>query len=365
VSTVHVVLPAGTDDPLRPSGGHTYNRRVCRGLAESGWTVHERPVPGSWPWPDAADTQALAGTLAAVPDDAVVLIDGLLASTASAVAVPAARRLAVVVLVHTPLGEQFPGHQIADASRRESAMLSAARAVVTTSDWTRARLLERYALPPAAVHVATAGADRGRLAAGTAGGGGLLCVAAVGPHKGHDLLLAALAPLAGRAWRCRFVGPLDRDPAFVQRLRSQAAADSIAERVRLEGPLTGASLDRAYTAADVLVLASQAETYGMVVTEALAHGLPVVATAVGGVPEALGTTQDGRRPGLLVPPDDVDALSAALRRWLDDADLRRQLRAAARERRPALAEWPVTVARVASVLAAAAARPSAVGSGAA
>ena len=112
----------------------------------------------------------------------------------------------------------------------------------------------------------------------------------------------------------------------------------------------GDDLARAYAAADVLVLASRAETYGMVVTEALARGLPVIATAVGGLPEALGRTDDGRRPGLLVPPEDSAALAAALRGWLVDADLRQRLREAARERRSTLSGWDAPTDRIARVL---------------
>jgi glycosyltransferase involved in cell wall biosynthesis len=357
VNTVHVVLPAGADDPSRPSGGQVYNRRVCRGLATAGWAVDEHPVPGSWPWPDAVAEQGLADELAALRDGAVVLIDGLVASPAARVVVPAAGRLAVVVLVHLPLGEQFPGHRVDGANRREGEMLSAARAVITTSEWTRARLLERYALCAASVQVARPGAQPAEPAPGTATGGELLCVAAVAPHKGHDVLVAALAALADRAWRCRLVGPLDRDPGFVARLRAQAQAGGVGARIGFSGPRTGVALGRAYARADVFVLASHAETYGMVITEALAHGLPVIATAVGGLPEALGTTPDGRRPGLLVPPGDGLALAAALRSWLDDADLRRRLRGAAYDRRPALAGWDQTCARVGSVLAAVAGRP--------
>ncbi len=98
------------------------------------------------------------------------------------------------------------------------------------------------------------------------------------------------------------------------------------------------------------MLASRAETYGMVVTEALARGIPVVASGVGGVPEALGRGPDGTRPGLLVPPGDATALGAALRCWLEDAGLRRSLRMAARERRQALTGWDDTAARISRVL---------------
>jgi glycosyltransferase involved in cell wall biosynthesis len=361
MNQVHVFLPAGTDDPERPSGGHRYNRSLCLGLAVAGWAVFEHHVPGAWPLPDAAAEQALAAELGEVEDDTVVLIDGLIASAAARIVLPVAARLPLVVLVHMLLGEPAPGQNGTDLDRareQERHVLSAARAVVTTSGWTRARLLDRYAVRPANVHASQPGAWPAPLVPGTAGGGELLCVGAVAPAKGQDVLLDALAKLRDRAWRCRLVGPLDRDARFAAQLRDRAAISGIEERVDFVGPLPGEALDRAYAQADVLVLASHAETYGMVVTEALAHGLPVIATAVGGVAEALGSTPDGRLPGLLVPPADVRALRDALGSWLDDSDRRRRLREAARDRRPTVPTWDDTCARVGSVLAGVAARPA-------
>jgi glycosyltransferase involved in cell wall biosynthesis len=355
VTAVHVVVPDGIDDPARPSGGNVYDLRVCRGLAAAGWQVRQLAAPGSWPSPDAAAEHVLVRLVAGIPDDAVVLIDGLIASSVPAVLVPEAHRLRLVVLVHMPLGEGPTGHEVAEARTREGAVLSAARHIVVTSRWTRERLLARYGLPSRNVHVAEPGVDPAGLAPGTGGGGELLCVAAVTLQKGHGELLGALSAVADLGWRLVCVGPLDRDPEFVDRLRDQAVAAGIGDRVCFSGPRTGEELDRAYAAADVLVLASRAETYGMVVIEALARGLPVIATAVGGLPEALDRTSDGRPPGLLVPPDDGAALAAALRSWLTDAELRQRLRDAARERRRTLPGWDVPTDRIAEVLTRAAA----------
>ena len=345
VGAVHVVVPDGIDDSTRPSGGNAYDRRVCRGLSAIGWSVIEHPVPGSWPVPDAAARATLTGVLAGLADGAVVLLDGLIASAVPDVLLPQSGRLRLVVLVHMPLGAG------PDSRSREHRVLTAAAAVITTSRWTERLLLDRYALPPHRIHAAMPGVDLADPAPGTAAGGELLCVAAVSAHKGHDLLLAALSTIADLPWHCVCLGSLTRDPDFVQRLARQAGERGIGDRVQFAGPRTGPDLDDAYRAADVLVLASRGETYGMVVTEALARGLPVIATAVGGIPEALGRGLDGTQPGLLVPPDDPMALAAALRRWLGEPDLRHRLRQSARERRTTLTDWSITAQQISRVLA--------------
>ena len=348
---VHAVVPDGIDDPSRPSGGNTYDRHLCRGLRSLGWAVHEHTVPGCWPRPEAASIAALADVVQRIPDDGVVLLDGLVASTAPGVLVPQARRLRMVVLVHMPLGHRPAADDAEEVRMREGAVLSAAAAVVTTSAWSRERLLEMYTLPAHRLHVAEPGVDAAELAAVTPAGGALLCVAAVTFDKGHDVLLDALARTSDLSWRCVCVGSLERDPALVEALGRRARDGGLGDRVDFAGPRVGVDLDRSYAAADLVVLASRAETYGMVVTEALARGLPVIATEVGGLTVALGQGADGIRPGLLVPPGDPAQLGAALRAWLSDAELRERLRRAARERRESLSRWSTTTSVIARVLA--------------
>jgi glycosyltransferase involved in cell wall biosynthesis len=349
--TVHAVLPDGIDDPARPSGGNVYDRHVCHGLASLGWSVHEYPVRGFWSRPTDASFAALTGVVERIPDDAIVLLDGLVASAAPEVLVPQARRLRLVVLVHMPLGDRPPDDGADDARTRERAVLAAAAAVVTTSAWTRCRLMELYRLTADRVHVAQPAVEAADLASGTPAGGALLCVAPVIFGKGHDVLIDALAVIADLSWQCVCVGRLDRDPTFADGVRRRSLDGGLGDRVHFPGPRTGADLDRSYAAADVMVLPSRSEAYGMVVTEALARGLPVIAADVGGVTEALGHGADGIRPGLLIPADDAAALAAALRAWLGDPGLRRRLRRAAGERRESLPGWPATTSVLAGVRA--------------
>jgi glycosyltransferase involved in cell wall biosynthesis len=349
---VHLVVPAGIDDQSAPSGGNSYDRQLSRGLATAGWRVDELPVGGPWPRPGPAGRAELAAALAAVPDDAVVLLDGLVGCAVPEVVTPAAERLRLAVLVHLPLADEtgLDPREAAELDALERRTLRAATAVVATSAATGRRLVEQHGLPADRVHVAVPGVEPAPPADGSPAGSRLLCVAAVTPRKGQDVLVEALAGLTDLSWDCRFVGALGTAPDYVDRLRRGADRTGLAGRLRFTGPLAGTDLAAEYAAADLLILPSHAETYGMVITEALARAVPVLATRVGGVPEALGGGADGDVPGMLVPAGEPAALGTALRRWLSEPDTRRRLRAAARARRDELPGWPATTRAVAGVL---------------
>ncbi|MFD8498545.1 glycosyltransferase family 4 protein [Amycolatopsis sp. NPDC059657] len=330
---IEVVLPGDVDDPAAPSGGNVYDRRVCARL-----DVRETAIPGTWPRPDTQARAQLADALAAFPDGAVVLLDGLVACGVPEIVGPAAARLRLAVLVHLALADEtgLEPSLAAELDRKEREVLRAASAVIATSPAAARQLESHHGLGK--VHVVTPGVDPAPLARGTDGVSRLLCVASVTPRKGHDVLVEALAALADLPWRCVCVGPL-RETAHTERVRELIARHGLGDRVELTGPLTGKPLDDAYAAADLFVLPSHAETYGMVVTEALARGIPVLASAV---PDALG---DG---GVLVPPG---ALTSELRRWLTDGDHRDDLRAKARRRRAELSTWDESARELGEVLA--------------
>ncbi len=350
--TVHFVLPAGVDDPTRPSGGNAYDRRVCLDLPGFGWQVRKHLAAGEWPQPSAEDRDALARALRDLPDGSVVLLDGIVACGVPEVVVPEAERLRLAVLVHLPLGDEtgLAPEVAAELDARERAVLRAVPAVIATSDWAVRRLVSHHGLAPEKVHVAAPGADIAPLASGTDGVSHLVCVAAVTPRKGQHRLVEALAAVTELPWTCDLVGGVDQDPEYVAHLRELIAAHGLEDRLHLAGPKSGAALDASYARADLMVLTSYAETYGMAVTEALARGIPVLATDVGGVPEAVGRAPDGGVPGILVPPENPAALAAELRGWFGEADVRRRLKSAARSRRAALGGWASTAKSLAGVL---------------
>jgi hypothetical protein len=332
---VHVVMPEGVRDPARPSGGNVYDVRVCDGLAARGWPVREIEAPGAWPHPDRAALTRLAERVAEAPDGAVVLVDGLVGSTAPEVLESLAARVRVVLLVHMPLDDE-----------REARALGAADALVVTSGWAKRWLVGAYRLDPADVHVAVPGTEPAALAPRSDDGRRLLAVGPISGGKGHDTLAAAL-DLVDEPWRLELVGSTTVDPETAADVSRWAAGQD--GRVRLSGALSASALAAAYARADLLVHPSRAETYGMVVAEALARGLPVVASDVGGTREALGMGRSGM-PGLLVRAGDASGLAAALQSWLTDQALRSRLRARSAERRPLLPTWDHTLDAVEAVV---------------
>ncbi|GAA3170652.1 MULTISPECIES: glycosyltransferase family 4 protein [Streptomyces] len=350
--TVHLVLPATVDDPAAPSGGNRYDLRIARELPGAGWHVTGHRATGAWPRPAPADRAGLARLLAALPDGATVLLDGLVACAAPGVLAAQAHRLRLAVLVHLPLADET-GLDPAVAAQLDTAergALHTAHAAIATSAWTARRLVTHHGLPPDRVHIAAPGTDPAPLAPGTDGGHRLLCAATVTPRKGQRRLAEALAALAGLPWECVCAGALDRDAQYTAGLRALIARHGLGDRFHLTGALTPEALAARYAAADLLVLPSYAEPYGMVLTEALARGIPVVATAVDGIPEAVGRAPDGTVPGVLVPEGSPHALRDALEAWLRDPGVRRPLRAAAHARRAMLTGWETTSRALAGVL---------------
>src|SRR6185503_15322759 len=109
------------------------------------------------------------------------------------------------------------------------------------------------------------------------------------------------------------------------RLRQAITGARLDDRVVLAGAVPPVQLASHYGAADVFVLPSRHEGYGMAFAEAIAHGLPVVGTTAGAIPE---TVPAGA--GVLVPPGDARELAAVLRRLIADDRARATLAAAAR-----------------------------------
>jgi glycosyltransferase involved in cell wall biosynthesis len=329
------------------TGGYIYDRRIAAGLRARGWTVEIREIDDSFPHPTAAALAEAGRVLAAIPDGSTVVIDGLAFGAMPAQAEREAARLHLVALVHAPLAAEagLDADTRARLEAGETRALAAASLAVVTGSSTIAEL-KRYGGQCDRIVLIEPGTDRVPLARGSRGAPlQLLSVAALTPGKGHEILFRALAVLPHRDWHLSCAGSLDRHPQTVERLRSQLHADALEDHVSLVGELDDTGLADAYDRADLFVLATWHETYGMAVAEALAHGLPVVSTTTGAIPDLVGDAA-----GVLVAPGDVRALAAALTRVLGDAGLRERLRDGARRVRDRLPTWDDAATRMAAAL---------------
>jgi glycosyltransferase involved in cell wall biosynthesis len=328
---VHLLLPG----PLEQrTGGYIYDRRIVLGLRALGREVVVHELSGRFPLVDEAARRSTRDALAALPPGGLPLIDGLAFAAAAALLERLPRPF--VALVHHPLALETglsadEGDALAAAERR---VLAAAARVIVTSPGTSADLAA-YDVDPARIGVVLPGTEPAPLARGSGGNEvALLCVASLTARKGHLVLLEALASVADLPWRLTCIGSPERDPATARAIMAAIEIHGLGSRVELVGEQSEAALQPYYDRADLFVLASHHEGYGMVLAEALARGLPIVATSAGAIP---GTVPADA--GLLVPPGDPQALAVALRRAIADPALRERLATGARAARAGLPNW--------------------------
>jgi glycosyltransferase involved in cell wall biosynthesis len=328
------------------TGGYAYARRLMQALPATGWHPHHLPLAGCFPNPTQEDLQATRAILAALPPETPVLADGL-AYCAIPREILEEFKLSVTALVHHPLAEEtgLSAAQISKFKESERAALSLAQSVVATSGHTVETLSRDYSVARGHLYLAPPGTDRAARAAQINTVPKLLTVATLTHRKAHDVLIQALATLIDIPWTSVLVGSQALDPQVTRNVQNLIAAHKLGERVTLVGELKDGALEAAYANADVFVLPSRHEGYGMVFAEALAHGLPIVACVAGAVSETVPADA-----GLLVPPDDPTALAAALRRVLTNHGCRQKLSDAAWAHGRALPTWSDTAALVAEAL---------------
>lgn len=150
-----------------------------------------------------------------------------------------------------------------------------------------------------------------------------------------DLAMALRELPADDSWHMHIVGNMAAEPGTIQQVQ-ELLVGMRSSQVTLHGRVDDASLQRLYAQADVFVLPSHWEGYGIVFLEAMARGLPVISTTAGAIPEVVCDKQTG----LLVAPGDVQALAAALQKLLQDNDLRQNLGQAAYAAAMQHADWP-------------------------
>ncbi len=334
-------------DPQTLTGGYIYDRRITEGLGMLGWRVTVRSLDSSFPFPTVSALEEARTTLEEIPTGRVVVIDGLALGGMPNLLAEQADRLRLVALIHHPLAYETG---LTDVHRRtlqqtEKRSLAAVHKTIVSSRWTKQQVAG-YGVPSERIHVVGPGTDPAALARGSGSASlNLLCVATLTPRKGHAVLFDALGQLRDRSWHLNCVGSLKRDTDMVSALREQIARLWLTERISLVGEVTPDTLGYHYERADLFVLASYLEGYGMVLAEALSRGLPLVCTSAGAIPETVAASA-----ALFVPEGDRTALAKALANVMDDRRVLSDLASGSRLARDKLPTWDKACAQFAAGL---------------
>lgn len=342
MSAIVFAIPGDID---APTGGYGYDRRVLQEWRETGVTARHLALPSGFPFPTEAALAATEALLAATAPTDILLIDGLaFGAFPEALAARFASRL--VALVHHPLALEtgLASDQVDRLRVSESAALRHVRAVAVTSPATAQVLTSSFGVPESRISVAVPGVDPAPRASGTGGDGPLqlLAVGSLIPRKGYDVLIEALTAIADRDWCLTIVGSADYAPETTAAIVTGIRAAGLADRVLLAGAVHPESLGELYGKADLFVMPSLYEGYGMVLTEALARGLPVITTLSGAGAEALPDAA-----ALKIPPRDVSALAKAIAKLIDAPAERRRRAGAAWAAAADLPRWSETARIVA------------------
>ena len=315
------------------TGGYLYDRRIVEGLRARGRVVRVIELAGGDP----------AVPLASLADGMVAVIDGL-GLPGLAEAIPSeAQRLRLVAFVHGPLAKEtdLSPADARQAVALEAATLSRVRGVLCPSRSTAAALAS-YEVAADRIAIVPPGTTQPNPPVQPRHGPvrALLCVANLLPHKGHAVLVQALAQIRDLQWSLLCIGSLERDPDTAQEIQQMISSAGRGANITLAGERPPQAVGAAYRAADLFVLPSFHEGYGMVYAEAMAHGLPIVATSAGAIPETVPC-----EAGLLVAPGDPAALAQGLRLVLAHPAIAARLAAGSRAAGSRLPDWPETTER--------------------
>ncbi len=319
------------------TGGYGYDRRVIAGLAANGWDVRPLSLGPGFPFPSGKTLQAVDASLSALPDDTVVIIDGLAYGVMDQAAEKHGKRLRLIALVHHPLCREngLPSDVAARLQASECAALSHARHVIVTSSATAVQIEDLFGISMDAICIALPGTELpSQRRKASEGPLRLLSIGTVTQRKGYDLLFGALSQLKETDWHLDVVGGLEADPGCVAALKEQIKSLELTGRVTFHGTVPQEKLSDYYCSADVFVLASRYEGYGMAYAEALAHGLPVIGSGAGAVKDTLSVGG-----AIYCGVEDVQALTAALTTIMSDAEARQSLATEARQAAHSLPSW--------------------------
>lgn len=332
-------------DKDRRTGGFIYEARVLDELNALGCMTAHLQLPGSFPDPTPEDMAQTLAALCAVPPEQPIILDGLVFGAIDPKGLSQVRA-PVIAMIHHPLGLEtgLPKTRAAFLLQNEAAALRHVGHVIVPSPETARVLCRDFGADPNRITVAPPGFDRAEVNPHPIDPPLILSVGLLAPRKGHDTLIEALAQLTALPWTLEIAGK-EHDPDYAATLHRQVEAQGLTGRITFAGELSEEALRARFNAASLFALATRYEGYGMVLSEAMLYGLPVISCSVGAVPDTVGDA------AILVPPDDPVRLAQALHQVLSQSEEGRRLARLSKEKAAALPHWHETAAIFSEVIA--------------
>jgi glycosyltransferase involved in cell wall biosynthesis len=331
-----------------PNGGYAYARKILPLLAGR-MEMQICRLPDSFPVLSDAERRQAREAIAAWDRPGTVFLIDSLAFAALPAPFLASVTSPIAALAHHPLALE-QGLSSADKARLlrlEGEALACCKAIAVPSAATAGELTSLFGVPAGKIVIAEPGILRGRRAAGSAAGEPLhiVSVGTLTPRKGFAVLAQALGLLRALPWRWTIAGALDLSPQTVAEVRAKISACGLGHRVHFAGQLDEASVSALYSSGDIFALASYYEGFGMAFAEAIAHGLPIVASGDGAVADTVPPAA-----GFVCAAGAVSDIAEALQALLCDEPLRRAKAGAAWQHGQTLPDWPGTAATIAGLL---------------
>ncbi len=329
-------------DLATPTGGYIYDAKIIAGLREAGISITTLSLGESFPYPTQKIHYKATKLLADTAINSTLIVDGLALGVLPEAAKFASERGRLIALVHHPLALETGMNEDTAAKFKagETLALSYAHEVIVTSPTTAKILADDYGVAQNRLHIALPGIEKISFETSTFSQSSntqttqLLSVAAISQRKGFDVLIAALGTLKNLDWHLTIAGDLTRSPDVGAKLLQQVQDAGLGKRITFLGAMSPAKITFLYTQADIFVLASRYEGYGMAYAEALAHGLPIIGTTGGAIPDVVPLDA-----GILVLPDEIAPLAKALHLLIQDKTARASFAAGAQKAAANLPHW--------------------------
>jgi glycosyltransferase involved in cell wall biosynthesis len=296
------------------TGGHLYNMHIINGLKNKNYSVSLQAAGGKWDNKEGIDKMCRL-YLQKIPWGSCIIIDSLILASLTNLVRKSMDRFKFLGLIHLPVSYDIKTGIHGKLSEDELGALNHMHRLVVTGGFTF-DLLCNAGIDPRKITIIQPGTDQfPRKAQYARVPSNLLCIANYSALKAQDVLIRALSRLKTRNWTLHLYGDTDRDPEYTSFLRSLILYLGLESRIIVHRIVERQNISKVFLEADLFILPSLFESYGMVLSESLAHGIPVISTLAGNI---RNTVPEGM--GILIEPGNEAELADSISSLFDSPE---------------------------------------------